>query len=176
VRLEPSPPLCIRPHQPADYRWLCRLVESAFEEWRGRIGNEAFVAALDDILARESLSPGQILVAEHGGLVVGTVTFHGRGCDRSGLLPEGWSAAHRLAVAPEARRQGVGRRLLEDCIARAKEDRSQALCLYSPQAMGPALALCERLGFRRIPSLDFRGRARGGDAPLIAQALYLPLG
>jgi len=170
-------PLCIRPHQAADYRRLCALVERAFEEWRTRVGNEAFLAALEEILACEPPAPGQILVADQGGAVVGTVTYHGFDTDPRRLRPDRWSAAHRLAVAPEVRRQGVGRRLLEACIARAREDGAHALCLYSPASMAAGLALCESLGFRPCPALDFRGcRRTGGDGPAIARALYLPLG
>jgi predicted N-acetyltransferase YhbS len=176
VRLELHLPLCIRPHQAADYRRLCALVEGAFEEWRARIGNDAFLAALDHILACEPPAPGQVLVAEQGSTVVGTVTYHGFNTDPRGLRPDRWSAAHRLAVAPDVRRQGVGRGLLEACIARAREDGAEALCLYSPASMAAGLALCEALGFRPCPALDFRScRTASGDGPAIAQALYLPL-
>ena len=174
VRLELPLPLCIRPHQPADYGRLCALVERAFEEWRTRIGNDAFLAALDAILACEPREPGHILVAEQADAVVGTVTYHGFDTDPRGLRPARWSAAHRLAVAPEVRRQGVGRQLLEACIARARTEGAEALCLYSPASMAAGVTLCQSLGFRPVPALDFRGCA-AGDGPLIAQALYLPI-
>jgi predicted N-acetyltransferase YhbS len=174
MRLELPLPLCIRPHRPADYGRLCALVESAFEEWRACIGNEAFVPALAEILACEPPAPGHILVAEQAGEVVGTVTYHGFDTDPRGLRPERWSAAHRLAVAPEVRRQGVGRRLLEACIARAREDGAQALRLYSPASMAAGLSLCASLGFRPLPALDFRGCCATAIGPTIAQALFLP--
>ena len=176
MRLDMRLPLCIRSHRPGDYRRLCALVEGAFEEWRTQIGNEAFLAALDEILACEPPSPGEILVAERGTAVVGTVTYHGFDTDPRGLRPDRWSAAHRLAVAPEVRRQGVGRRLLEGCIARARADGAEALCIYSPASMAAGLTLCESLGFRPVPALDFRGCRSSSDGPAIARALYLPVG
>jgi predicted N-acetyltransferase YhbS len=176
VRFELSGPVSIRAHAPADYRRLCALVEAAFEEWRARIGNDAFLTALDAILACEPPVPGQILVAEQEGAVVGTITYHGMGTDPRGLRPAHWSAAQRLAVAPEVRRQGVGRGLLEACINRAREDGARALCLYSPVSMAAGVALCESLGVIPLPALDFRGRnPAAGELPAIAQALYLPL-
>jgi predicted N-acetyltransferase YhbS len=176
VRLDLTLPLSVRTHQPGDFRRVCSLVEGAFEEWRDRIGNESFLAALDQLLACEPRPPGRILVAEQGGAVVGTVTYHGMGSDPRGLLPARWTAATRLAVAPEVRRQGVGRRLLEACIDSARLDGACAMCLYSPASVAAGLALCESLGFLPLPSLDFRGMGpSAGETPVIARALYLPL-
>ena len=58
--------------------------------------------ALDALLARD---PGALLVAESAGQIVGTVV----------AAWDGWrGAVYRLAVAPAYRRDGLGRRLLDE--------------------------------------------------------------
>ena len=60
-----------------------------------------------------------------------------------------------LAVAPSARGQGIGARLMDECVRRARESRATALTLHTTDVMRAAMRLYERLGFRRVPELDF---------------------
>jgi ribosomal protein S18 acetylase RimI-like enzyme len=59
-----------------------------------------------------------------------------------------------LAVAPDARRGGVGRRLVEACIARAQADGLRRIVLHTAASMTAAQALYLGLGFVRAPRLD----------------------
>ena len=54
-----------------------------------------------------------------------------------------------IAVAPVCRRQGIGRALLTELIARARADRLPALSL-SVSPLNPARALYESLGFQKV--------------------------
>lgn len=79
----------------------------------------------------------------------------------------------RVAVAPEARGQGVGRRLVDEGIARLRE-RGVATCFLEVRpANAPALALYERLGFRAV---DRRRRyfPDGADALVLRLDLGRP--
>ncbi len=74
--------------------------------------SEAHPSSTDDLASLDRLlteHPGAVIVAEDDGNLVGSVIA---GWD-------GWRGSiYRLAVAPSHRRQGLGRRLLEDAEAR----------------------------------------------------------
>jgi Acetyltransferases len=60
-----------------------------------------------------------------------------------------------LAVAPSARGRGIGALLMDECVRRARESGAEALTLHTTDMMRAAMQLYERLGFRRMPELDF---------------------
>jgi GNAT superfamily N-acetyltransferase len=60
-----------------------------------------------------------------------------------------------LAVAPEARGQGIGTALMEECIRRARGLGSPCLNLHTTDMMQVAMRMYERMGFVRAPELDF---------------------
>lgn len=76
-----------------------------------------------------------------------------------------------LAVAPGARRRGVGSALVRACIARAERDGRRALVLHTTPAMADAARLYPRLGFRRTPQRDF---TTSDGTPLVAYAWHNP--
>ena len=86
---------------------------------------------------------GEIFVARRNGEVVGTCA----------VLPheDGVHELLKLAVAPAAQGLGLGRRLVEACIARARERGAHRLVLLSSSKLGAALRLYEGLGFRPAP-------------------------
>ena len=60
-----------------------------------------------------------------------------------------------LAVAPDARRQGVGEALARLVLDRFRELGAAAIVLSSLAEMAAAHRLYERLGFDRIPERDW---------------------
>jgi ribosomal-protein-alanine N-acetyltransferase len=74
-----------------------------------------------------------------------------------------------LAVAPAARGQGLGRRLLQAAIARARELGAERMFLEVGTENPTALALYARLGFTKVGTR--KGYYSGGDALV----LRLPL-
>ena len=86
---------------------------------------------------------GQILVAVENEEVVGTCA----------ILPHGPGTAEivKLTVAPAARGQGLGRKLLDACLAWAREHDIARVTLLSSTRLGSALKLYEAMGFERRP-------------------------
>ena len=86
---------------------------------------------------------GEIFIAEIDGKVVGTCA----------LVPvsEDVFEVAKLAVAHEARGQGLGRRLAELALNRARERGAARVVLLSSSKLGPALKLYESLGFEHRP-------------------------
>jgi GNAT superfamily N-acetyltransferase len=120
----------------------------------------AYRADLIDVRSR--LDHSELIVAEENGLVLGTVTFY---APHSGVhyptevehasFPPEWAAFRVLAVHPDARGHGLGRRLTEDCLRRATELGATAVGLHTLAMMEVASALYVRMGWVRAPKWDF---------------------
>jgi GNAT superfamily N-acetyltransferase len=95
---------------------------------------------------------GEIVVAEdEAGNVVGAVAYFGPfTTPRPDFFAPRWPIVRMLVVDPAARGRGIGRRLTEICIARARRDGADAIALHTSPAMAAALALYSRMGFRLI--------------------------
>ena len=86
---------------------------------------------------------GEIFIAEEDGRVVGT-------CALVPVSDDVFEVA-KLAVAQEARGQGLGRRLAELALNRVRERGARRVVLFSSSKLGPALKLYESLGFEHRP-------------------------
>lgn len=90
---------------------------------------------------------GEIIVAEQDGRVVGWVAYIGPGQPKSSFyLPE-WAVMRMLVVAPCAQGQGIGRRLADECIRRARRDGAGTFALHTSEMMKVALPMYRRMGF-----------------------------
>ena len=152
--------LRVRGARPSDRDAIAAVTLSAYQEyaplmpahWEGYRQN--IVATL------AAAEPAAQIVAERDGRMVGSVLLHPAGAVMAG--PGGASITlaepevRLLAVAPEARGQGVGVTLMRECIRRARESGAAALTLHTTDIMRVAMRLYERMGFGRAPELDFQ--------------------
>jgi len=93
---------------------------------------------------RHILTPGgQIFVAAREAVVLGTCAIV--------PLPDGTCELAKLAVSPEARGEGIGRRLVEACLAYAHEKGIRRVVLFSNSQLTSAIRLYEGLGFQHRP-------------------------
>jgi len=105
------------------------------------------------------ITPAAQIVAENGNSIVGSVLFYPAGTQfhapdgssRTLALPE----IRLLAVAPQARGQGIGAMLVQECIRRARHSGVAAITLHTSDMMSVAMRMYERLGFVRNPATDF---------------------
>lgn len=131
-----GPGVVVRPATESDLPALAALEAAAFTA----PGSPAWSR---DLLAGELAQPTALVLAavDEESRAIGYAAFRHVG-------PE--SELLRVAVAPEARSRGVGRRLVDEGIARLRE-RGVATCFLEVRpANTPALALYERLGFRTV--------------------------
>jgi len=102
---------------------------------------------------------GTHIVVEEDGRIVGSVLLYLPGTEivRPGGEPMtlAYPEVRLLAVAPSARGQGIGALLMDECVRRARESGAKALTLHTTDMMQAAMRLYERMGFRRVPGLDF---------------------
>jgi ribosomal protein S18 acetylase RimI-like enzyme len=125
-----------------------------------RLEAEAF-AALRTIYvpvrqARPAQSPVPLtrLIATHNGAVLGTLLYH---------IDDDRLHIRSLAVAPDARRRGVARALIDHCAALARQQHLGDLSTYTILETGN-LPIFQRLGFtliRHHPA-DFATTPTGG--------------
>lgn len=118
------------------------VVRTVFEEY----GFEFEVGDYDADVAR----PDQFYVEPRGAFAVAEDPA-GRVVGCVGITNEGGGEfeLHRLYVLPEARKDGLGRRLVEWVIAEARDRGASRLVLFSDLYLLDAHRLYERMGFRR---------------------------
>lgn len=99
-----------------------------------------------------------VAVAPQGKILGGVVYF----CDMQyygsgGTATKEPNAAgfRLLAVDPYSRGCGIGKRLTQECIRKAKDGGLAQVIIHSTKAMQTAWEMYERLGFRRSDDLDF---------------------
>ena len=140
-------------------RDVLRASNQAFAEVVPAPVFDAYLANVLDIEARQDL--GLAFVAEHRGRVVGTITYY-RDANDEGMGPRvepGTAGIRAVAVHPDARGLGLGRRLATAAIEQARADGKRAIVLHTWWLMSAAIELYKAVGFRRDPSLDADTRA-----------------
>lgn len=98
------------------------------------------------------------IVAERDGALLGSVMLFPPAADAyGGAAGEvGWPVLRLLAVDPEARGEGIGQALVEECVRRARRMGAAELGLHSSASLRAAIRMYERMGFARAPEHDFR--------------------
>jgi len=117
-------------------------------------GTDDYADQLRDAAGRADHA--ELWVAADDTGVLGTVTYCPPG-SRYGELATGPDQGEfrMLAVAPAGRRRGIGRALVEHCIARSRALGHRELLLCSSTPMLTAHRLYGTLGFDRAPELDW---------------------
>jgi L-amino acid N-acyltransferase YncA len=162
-------PLTIRPAVLADAGEICRIYNQGIEDRQATL--ETILRTPDERRAwLQGRSPRHpVLVAERGGAIVGWASlnpFNPRACyDHVGDFS--------LYVEREARGSGVGRRLLEALIARARALGYHKLVLAAFPYNAAGCTLYERCGFRTVGIYREQGMLDGKwvDVILMEQLL-----
>jgi ribosomal protein S18 acetylase RimI-like enzyme len=142
-------PVTLRTATGDDVDAAARLERSSFDAFQLDQGRLAYLVR----------SPRSIVrVAECGGHVVGhavSLIRRGRGMT--------WGRLYSIAVDPACRGTGIGRRLLEDAMARLAKGGATRVLLEVERTNAAAVGLYERSGFCAVETLaDFYGPGRDG--------------
>ena len=120
------------------------------EEWIARyfVLEERDHRQLGDPVAACTDTDGAILIAELDGRPIGCVA----------LAPDGTGAweLSKMAVAPESRGRGIGRKLLAAAVDHARELGARSVFLGTSRKLGSAVHLYETFGFRHVPRETLR--------------------
>jgi ribosomal protein S18 acetylase RimI-like enzyme len=137
-----SDPIVLRPAKISDATVLARTIIAAFEQYRGKLVPEsgAFRETPQSIMDEMRTDTGAI-VAERNGTMVGCVMYR---------IYEGDLYFGRLSVLPEARGQGLARRLIAAVEREARMMRLPGVRLGVRVALTENQNLFQSLGYREI--------------------------
>jgi ribosomal protein S18 acetylase RimI-like enzyme len=152
---EPAPMMEVREIRAGEHAALGRVTVEAYLQVPGVAQHDDYLAELADVTARAALVPVLVAVDAADGRVLGGVAFvpgpgplaESEGPDEAGF--------RMLAVAPEAQGRGVGRALVEACVARARAAGKRRLVLLTLPTMTAAHSLYASMGFTRESAMDW---------------------
>lgn len=141
----------IRVATDADAEAIAALwTEAYFEEGEG--GRDTPYARSD--FEQTQAAAAHLLVAEQDGAVVGVVALLAPDEPSRAVAAEGEAELARLVVSSAARRQGIGRALVDRCAELARNEGWPAVSLWSRPYQRAGHRLYESLGYRRTPERD----------------------
>ena len=136
---------------------VASLMRDAYSEYQSHFPPDTWERYAANIMeVRSRLDVSELVVAERHGRVVGAVTLYPNVVNAEQDWPAGWAGVRLLAVHPDARGQGIGRVLMDECLRRSRKRRSATVGLHTSDIMRVARGLYERMGFVRAPEFDFR--------------------
>ena len=152
----PKTEFLIRPIRPDEYRALGELTVAAYHAIPGHMPDQdSYDVQLRDVARRAETSCVRVAVTPAGELLGGVTYVSGPDDPYSEELREGEAGIRMLAVDPAHQGRGIGHALTDWCLARARADGRRRLVLHTSTSMPAAVRLYERMGFERVPELDF---------------------
>ena len=147
----------------ADYPAIRHVIIAAYRQYADLIAPDVFSPYLADLLDLDTHARhGHLIVVEADGRIRGFGAFYPDASVQGLGWPPGWASGRALAVHPDARGHGVARALLAASERLAREAGAPVFAFHTASFMTDAIALYERLGFRRAPEFDFDMAARYG--------------
>ena len=140
-----------RPEDFAAIGALNVLAYSQFRPFIGREGWERMQASLRDVATRAER--GRFLVARGPTGLAASVAYCPPGRSDPHIFSSTMASVLLLAVHPDARGQGLGRELMNACIACARADHAGSISLFTSDLMLEAQRLYRQLGFVRDAEL-----------------------
>jgi putative acetyltransferase len=138
--------LQIRAIQPVDNKDIASIIRNTFREFGlDRPGTAYFDTVLDDMYGNFQV-PGS---RYHMGLINGRIAGGG-GIYPSPGLPENTCELVKMYLSAAARGQGLGRQLIEECLAFAEEYGYRQVYLETFPELQKAMSVYEKYGFRYL--------------------------
>jgi GNAT superfamily N-acetyltransferase len=136
----------LRDFKPEDASRVNSVVLAAWQEFESSIPAWAELSArLGALVAHAHES--EVIVAELDDQLLGAVAYVAARQPKAAFFPENWPIVRLLSVHPDARGHGLGRALLQACIARAQRDGASIMALHTTPVMASALRLYAQEGF-----------------------------
>jgi GNAT superfamily N-acetyltransferase len=174
VSNRPPTELVVRDATPADYPAIRDVVIAAYRQYADLIAPDIFSAYLADLLDLDRHARhGRLLVVEADQWLCAFAAWYPDASVQGVGLPAGWVSGRALAVHPAARGNGAARALMATGERLAREAGAPVVAFHTVSFMTGAIAVYERLGYRRAPEFDYDWAARRGQSaatPIMAIA------
>ncbi|MFI5779287.1 GNAT family N-acetyltransferase [Nocardia sp. NPDC051570] len=109
----------------------------------------------------------EVLVAERGGVVLGSLTLARPGTPYAAIARADEVEFRMLAVGKHARGMGVGTALVRNVIETARAEGFEAVVLTTMPPMVDARRIYDRLGFVHVPERDWTARPNTPLMPVL---------
>jgi putative acetyltransferase len=138
--------MTIRPIQPSDNAALAKIIRDTLSEFGAAHPGTVYYDATTDALFELFQKPKAVYyVAESEGQLIG-----GGGIYPTQGLPADTCELVKMYLMPQARGKGIGRLLIEKCIASAKENGFRNIYLETMPELKQALTVYEKFGFEYL--------------------------
>jgi ribosomal protein S18 acetylase RimI-like enzyme len=145
----------IRDAELADAADIDRVALAAFSQYRDLYDNWP---AFSRNIGRMSRLDAELIVAADGARIGGAVGYVAPSRPSADFFEPDWPVIRMLSVDPAARGAGLGRRLTEACVARARRDGAPVIALHTSPIQKVARAMYLRMGFEeRYPTPPIYG-------------------
>ena len=162
----------IRTIQPGDDKALATIIRDTLAEFKANKPGTVYFDETTDHLSEVFKTGGSIyFVAEldarlNGGVGQGEI-MGGSGIYPTANLPEGTCELVKLYLSSKARGKGLGKLLLQKCIAAAKELGYKKIYLETMPELTIAIPMYEKLGFTYLPAAQGSSGHTGCDVWMI---------
>ncbi len=139
--------ILIRPIQPTDNAAIAKIIRTSMEEFGvDKPGTVYFDKETDHLFELFQSTPDSYyMVAEKQGAILG-----GAGIFPTHALPAGTCELVKMYLSKDARRQGLGRKLIDQCIDHARTLGYTQVYLETMPELKQAISVYEKFGFRYL--------------------------
>ena len=106
---------------------------------------------------KKLIDQSTVFVCERGSDLIGMIYLVPSG-NPTELFEKDWSYIRYLGVDPAYRGHGIGSKLTDMCLDRAKQMNETHVALHTSNFMAPAPTIYEKRGFRKIKEIDYLGK------------------
>ena len=155
----------IRTIEPGDDKALATIIRDTLAEFKANKPGTVYFDETTDHLSDVFKTDGSIyFVAELDGEIMG-----GSGIYPTANLPEGTCELVKLYLSSKARGKGLGKILLQKCLAAAKELGYKKIYLETMPELTIAIPMYEKLGFTYLPAAQGSSGHTGCDVWMIKE-------
>lgn len=158
-RSAPQHDIVVRDARPDEFPIVAELTRRAYAEYAAIMEPNAWAGlsnAIETALAGDE--PVERIIAEENGRIVGSAMLYAPDANAYGDVARRvrWPEVRLVSVAPDARRRGIARALMDECVRRARETGATEIGLHTSRSMRAAIRMYQSMGFERAPEHDFQ--------------------